>query len=112
MKRLALLFALIAGLAGAVPASAATTTQLRSNANYLVNQKCYQISTGCHGVTYESEASYYSPAGGFYAGSRLYRYHFYSWATYLNSNTGRYDCTVYVRNTTSASGLVNCTRTT
>ncbi len=97
--------------ASAAPASAATSSELFGNAYTLTGNKCQQTSTGCHGVTYVGgSASYYNPAGGFYSGSRQYVFGFATWATYTNSSQGRYRCNVYVRNTSYASGLVNCWR--
>ncbi len=112
MKRIILALLVAAGLGiSAAPASAATSAELFNNAYTLTGAKCEAISSGCWGVTYTGgSASYYNPAGGFYSGSRRYDFTFKTWATRLNSSQGRYACNVYVRNTSYASGLVNCWR--
>ncbi len=99
-------FAALALSLSAAPAQAATTTELRHNAYELITAKCFQVSSGCYGIALLSEASYYSPAGGFYSGSRRYRFRFGTWATRLNG--AYYYCDVYVRNQNTASGLVQC----
>ncbi len=108
MKRLVTSALIVAACALSAPAaaSAATTTQLRTNAYELTTDKCFAMSSGCFGITLLSETSYYNPAAGFFSGSRRYRFKFGTWATRLNG--AYYYCDTYVRNQNTASGLVQC----
>lgn len=103
-------FTAAASLALTGSAAAATPAQLRANAGTLVARKCAQVAgKGCHSVqARDAGRSYYQPAAGFLPGSMRFAYRFGGWANWTNPAAGWYNCAVYVKNTVSASGMVQC----